>query len=411
MKKGTLYYALDISADKIYALCAAVNQRTGEIIDVSCQCGPSLGIKNGIISELGLLAEAIALVLNKFSDFSGNRPKSLYVSMQGPNAKATHSIGIIPISERSNKIITSGDIARVNQQAYSLGLNLEEHVLHQISQGYLIDGQNKVADPAGLYGHKLEADLLLVTALNRDVENLISAVDRAGYRVRAVVLSAYAASLAVLPEGVKSRGCCLLDIGFESTQMLVFKDGVLRAFESFNFGSSHLTEALADKLKLPYDLAESIMTSYGSVLSAQINPEAEVLVNEKDKSYRPIKRKVICSIIENRLEELFRGIKERLALYRKTLDFPEGIIASGKTALLEGFLEGLEVNFGCPARLARIDSSTSLRINDLTYATCVGLIKYAISQRHQIELFKLSSYGNIFQKLTRKSKEIYQEYF
>ena len=408
MRKGAICCALDISADKIHALCAAVNQRTGGISDVSCQCGPSLGIKNGTINELGLLAEAIALVLNKLFHSSGNGPKSLYVSIQGSHIKSTHSIGIIPISERSNKIITSSDIAGVNQQAYSLGLNLEEHVLHQVSQGYIIDGHNKVSDPSGLYGHKLETDLLLITALNRDVENLISAVDQAGYRVRAVVLSAYAASLAVLPEGAKARGCCLLDVGFESTQMLVFKDGILRAFDSFNFGSTHLTEALADELKLPYDLAESIKTSYGNALSAQVNPEAEVLVNQKDKSYRPIKRKVISLIIEKQLQELFKGIKERLAFHRKTCDFPEGIIASGKTALLEGFLEGLEANFGFPARLARIENAPA---NDLAYATSIGLIKYAISQRPQIELFKLSSYGNIFQKLTRKSQEIYQEYF
>lgn len=406
MPKGTLYCALDITAGKIAGVTAAV-KRTGEITDITCQSGPSAGIKNGRVNDVGLLSEAIADVFKKLNPPSRHTIKSLSVSIAGPQIKSAHSIGVIAISERSNKIITSGDIFKVNQQAYSLGLNMAEQLLLQVAQGYTIDNHNKAANPAGLYGHKLEVDLLLITAPNTDVENLISAVDRAGYRVRSIVLSAYATSQAVVPEADKRKGCVLLDIGFDTTQIAVFKDAVLRGFETFGRGSNHITEALARELKLNRDLAETVKISYGGALSHHIDPGLEVLI-KKEQVYRPIKRREICLVIEKELKLLFDEIKKRLEVYQMTLELPAGIIVSGKIAVLEGFLESLEQSFNMPVRLAKIEGLASC---EPAYATALGMIRYAASCAPNFNLLKLSSYGNIFQKIIHKSKEIYQEYF
>lgn len=413
MRKGALYCALDITAGKIAAAAITV-KRNGEIADMVCQSGPSAGVRSGAILELGDLANAIAAVLKKLVCAGAPKIKSVYACLQGPRIKSIHSLGVIPVSERSNKIITSGDIARVTQHAYSLGLNINEQVIHQAAQGYTIDNHSRVLNPAGLYGHRLEVDLLLITAANTDVENLISAIDLAGCRVRGIVSSAYAAGEAVVAAADKAKGCVLLDIGFDTTQLLVFKDGIVRGFETFGMGSSHISEALARELKLTFELAEAVKISYGSAISHHIGAEAEVLI-KKEQSYRPIKRKEICLVIEKELSVLFAEIKKRLEVFQKTLDLPAGIIASGKIALLEGFLESLERHFNMPVRLAKIDHSAlraaSAASGDLTYAAAVGAVRYALSQAPRIDFFRLSSYGNVFQKIMHKSKEIYQEYF
>lgn len=407
MKKNAFYYTLDIAGDTISAVCLEVNHGLGKTISVSCQSGPAAGIKDGVISELGLLSGAIDGVLNKLSLATGNKIKPLYVSMRWPYVKATHSSAVMPISGRSAKVITSADINLVNQQAYSLGLTIEERVLQQVIQGYTIDNQTRLLNPLGLYGHKLEVDLLLVSALNRDVENLVAAVERSGYRVKAVLLAPWAASLAVLPEDVKMKGCCFLDFGFDSSQMLIFKDGLLRGLESFGFGSCDLTRAIASELRIPFDSAQEVKLSYGNALSASVNPETEILL-KKDRDYRPVKRKAICAVIEKQLEGNFSVIRERFLSYHKDRQAPMEIIARGKDVALEGFLERLEADFGLPAHLAKFRDTAA---GDLSYAACVGSAIYAISQYPRINLFRLSSYGNILQKILYKSKELYQEYF
>lgn len=406
MKRGLSYCALDVSADRINAALALVN-RKGEIVDIDCRCGISKGMKNDRIVNAGQFAEAIAKVIGELETKSSRKIKYVYVSIRSPHVYSRHSIGIIPISDRANKVITSSDVRKVNEQAYSLGLNIEEEVLHQIPQVYIVDNQNKVLNPEGLYGHKIEVDLILISVLAVDLEGMISAIGQAGFSTRAVLLSGFASSLAVLRQGFKDKGLCFLDIGFDSTQMLVFKDGILRGFESFSFGSNSLTQAIASELKVSWELAEDIKVSYGSCLSANVDPLQEILI-KKDQNYRPIKRKVICSIIERYLQDQLGAVKEKLERYRKNFDLPQGIIACGNAALLEGFLENLEINLGLGVRLARIED---VSVKDINYATCVGLIKYAAASIPQLNPFRFSSYGTVFQKLAHKSKEIYQEYF
>ena len=279
--KSEVYCGLDIQSDKIFAVCGLFDNKDERFIDISCQSGPARGIKNGKISELGLLAESVSKVLNSFGGNSSGRIKSLYVSTYSASLKASQSLGTIPISERSSKIITSGDIAKANHQAYCLGLNIEERVLHQIIQGYVIDKQNRVLNPLGLYGHTLEADTLLITALVQDTDSLISAVERCGFKVKSLVLAGYAAGL-VLPDFLRMKGCCLFEIGFDSTQMLIFKEGIIRGFEALPFGANDVTEAIARELKVPLDAASALKFSHGNSIPNSVNPDDEVLLKKTE---------------------------------------------------------------------------------------------------------------------------------
>ncbi|MEK6567277.1 MAG: cell division protein FtsA [Candidatus Omnitrophota bacterium] len=404
--RSEVYCGLDIQSDKIFAVCGLFDNKDEKFIDISCQSGPARGIKNGKISELGLLAESVSRVLNSFGANASGRIKSLYVSTYSSSLKASQSVGTIPVSERSSKIITSGDISKANHQAYCLGLNIEERVLHQVIQGYVIDKQNRVLNPLGLYGHTLEADTLLITALVQDTDSLISAVERSGFKVKSLVLAGYAAGL-VLPDSLRMKGCCLFEIGFDSTQMLIFKEGIIRGFEAFPFGSNDVTEAIAKELKVPLDTALALKLSHGNIIPNSVNPDTEVLL-KKEQSYRPLKRQVLCEIIERKWREFFGLAKERLVGYQQGLGLPEGIVVSGRDVLLEGLLESFEANLGMPSRLAKMENPS---LDDPSYFVSAGLLKYALLQRPPFNILKLSSYGNIFQKITNKSRELYQEYF
>ncbi len=406
MKKAATYCALDVSSSDISCVLACVNN-SGKIVESHYQNGPSSGFQNAKIIDAGRLSEAISAVMNKLQAASPYKIKSVYASCSGANVLCRHSIGVIPLSERANKIITLNDIRKVNDQAYSLGVKIEEEVLHRIPQGYTVDGQDKILRPEGLYGRRLEVDLLLLGLLSSESETLVSAIDRAGFSVALVALSALVSSTAVAGKDTKEKGCCFLDIQADTTQLIIFKDGILRGAESFNFGANSLSAAICAELKVPMALAEGIKNSYGCASSVNVDPEQEVLIKNA-QGYRPIKRKIICGAIENRLNEFFSLAKEKLQRYNKNYILTEGVIASGKTALMEGFLEVTEAAFSMPVGLAKISEPSQ---KDLIYSPCIGLIKYAWAINPQINLFKMSSEGNVFHKIMRKSVEIYQEYF
>lgn len=407
MPKYVPHYGLEIASDVLTAV-RAISDKSARITEVSYKSCPSAGIRDGVIQELGLLSESISGLLGGLSASCGQRIKSLTVSMPSLRLKVKHSSGLLPISERSNKIITSSDMDKVTRQAYNLGLGIDEYVLCSIPQSYAVDNQAQLINPLGLYSHRLGVELLLVTALYPEAQNLISSVERCGYKVKAVISSSLAASLSTLREEEKARGCCFLDIGYDFIRMLVFKEGILRGMECFDFGSKDLDCALARELKIPYELAGQIKASYGAAFAANKDLEQEVLVSQKDKTYRPIKRRLISNVLENKLRDMFSLIKERFSSRYRIEDFPAGVIVCGKDALLDGFLESLETSLGLSARLAKMED---LPVRDISCAGAVGLVKHSLSQYPKIEFFKLSAGRNIIEKIARKSKEIYQEYF
>ena len=407
MPKYITHYGLEVASD-IITVVRAISDKSGKITEVFCESCPSSGISDGVIKELGLLSETISRLLGGLSASCGQRIKSLTVSMPSLRLKVKHSSGLLPISERSNKIITSSDMDKVTRQAYNLGLGIDEYVLCSIPQGYTVDNQAQVANPLGLYSHRLGVELLLVTALYPEAQNLVSAVEKAGYKVQAVILSSLAASLCALPEEDKDRGCCFLDIGYDFIRMVVFKGGILRGMECFDFGSKDLNRALSQELKISYELAGKIKASYGAAFAQGKDLEQEVLVSQKDKTYRPIKRRLISSVLENKLRDMFALIKERFSSRYRIEDFPAGVIVCGRDALLEGFLEILENSLGLTVSLAKMED---LPVKDISCAGAIGLIKHSLSQYPKIEFFKFSSGRNIVEKIARKSREIYQEYF
>ena len=166
--------------------------------------------------------------------------------------------------------------------------------------------QNRVLNPLGLYGQRLEVDTLLITDLVQDADSLISAVERSGFKVKSLVLAGYAAGLAVLPDSSRIKGCCLFEIGFDSTQMLIFKEGIIRGFEIIPFGAHDVTEAIARELKVPTETALVLKLSYGNIILGNVSPDDEVLL-KKEQSYRPLKRKVLCEIIERKWREFCFG--------------------------------------------------------------------------------------------------------
>ena len=131
MPKYVPHYGLEVASDILTAV-RAISDKSGKITEVFCKSCPSSGIRDGAIKELGLLSESISGLLGGLSASCGQRIKSLTVSMPSLRLKVKRSSGLLPISERSNKIITSSDMDKVTDQAYNLGLGIDEYVLCSI---------------------------------------------------------------------------------------------------------------------------------------------------------------------------------------------------------------------------------------------------------------------------------------
>lgn len=404
---------------------AGILDKKGNFFSLEYAGAKSYGMNAGLITDISSASRILKNTISALEDKIQHKIKRVYVNINAKNLILKYANAIMPLCDRGNKVVTNADINLINSQACSLSLKMDEDVIHEFSQRYILDDNNQLNNPKGLYGHKLAVDLYLVAAKISHIENIVKLANQAGLEVEDVVFSGLAASLAVLDKSLKEKGCILIDIGADLTQILVFRDNILRFAEIIDYGGNNITKSISEVLRLPKELAEEIKSSYGSATSRDIEETEEVMI-KKDNSYQPIKRRVISSIIEPEVTQLLTRLKEKIDSlpYLKGIDY--AVIMSGGNSLLEGFLElaesilGAAVRLGIPKAQPHSEKKQprygkellSLSIRSVTYATAIGLILYGFNRRNEdrLTIFK-SPDKNIFTYLTARIKDIYSEYF
>jgi len=410
--------ALDIGSSKIAATLARLKK--GKVAALFFESMPVKGVKKGTAVDSIELVNSVSRVLKNLKAKSGVKIKFIYVNVSGEDIVIKHSKAVIPLAERGNKVITLSDISRVKEQARILASSLEEEILHQMPVNFAIDSAQNVTNPLGLYSHKLEVDLYLVSSRQSCIQSLSRAINQAGYEAKKLFFSGLASSRAILNKDLTEGLNVLCDIGSDITEILIFKDGILKDIDVLSLGGETLTQALADEFKIPFELAEEVKRSYGMCGdTAGIKEDKEILV-KKLNVYNPIKQKQVCDILNVKSKNIFRDIKSCIEkkVYCTQLN---NFFICGRTVLLEGFIESFESTLGIPVKLARIsDSQINSLVNNnenlsghkyLTYLTSLGMVSEVMRGPRAQIVSAAQPQGGLIRKGINRFKEVYQEYF
>jgi len=172
MTKEKVFCGLDIGSQRIKASLLKVQKGLPPQVLGVAQLA-TRGVQESSVSDLRELSDCIHRVLTDLTTKADVKFKNISLGLGGHLIDKRMSAALILLMDKGSKAITSFDIKKINQQACLLGLNLDERLFHQFPTRYIVDGFNVAINPLGLYGHKLEADMLLVVAKN----NLISTED------------------------------------------------------------------------------------------------------------------------------------------------------------------------------------------------------------------------------------------
>lgn len=408
MIKQTAVCAIDIGDSAIIASLAVIN-RNGKIESLQTEEIVSRGFDNGIINDVSSLSDSIHEAMQALKDKTKTKINEAIVNISGNNIICRNSSATIPLLEKGSKLISKSDIVKVNKQARLLGLNLEEEILHEFIQNYSIDNYGEVKNPLGLYGRKISVKLYLIVCKADYISNLVSALNQAGLEVKRLAFSGYASSLAVLTKEETQNGCVLVSIGKNISELLFFKDGSLRLVDILPLGGNIITENIASKLKLSWELAEELKISYVSALEDDIKGDEEILI-KKVSTYRPVKRKVIVEGCKDVIYKFVDNIKAKIDDSSLREQMESGVIITGGGSLLHGLLELIESRVGLPTRLGKVRNISLPSSKNPQYSTAIGLIYYYIDKIFS-KKDPIQKSNNIFDNIVEKVKNLYQEYF
>ena len=403
-----IFCGLDIGSQRIKA-SVVKGKKSGRLELLGAQESVARGLKRSSVVDLGEFAESIHQALKDLSRRSGVKLKDVQLGVGGSLVEPRFSKAVIPLLDKASKVITPGDIKKVNKQARLLGIKMEEEILHDFPQHYTIDDANRVLNPAGLYGRKLAvASLLVVAPVNR-VSNIVKGVNQAGYEVSNIFFSSVVSARVSLTSDMIHEGCLLIDIGAGTTSLLFFKDGLLRNLDIMALGGDHFTGSIAEAVHLPFDLAEDIKKSHAAVLSNEIKNDGEILVKKED-AYLTIKRKMVCESIEPDINRLVGGIQKTLRFSHVHDKLNAGIVMVGGGALLSGLIEHIEKNTNLPVKLGKVNMDTAAVSGASIFTAAVGLAQAGLTRSFDRPI-SVHAPKHWIAGISNRMRELYEEYF
>lgn len=410
MRKKKILTGLNISTGRITCGICSIDDN-GAIRVLGSASSQAKGVKKGAVSDLSEAASSIAQAVEKAEAMAHTKVVSLIVNYDGPNIRSYNTKGSITIADKENEI-TKRDIERVIQAAETIALPFDRKIIHSTIRGFILDGQEGIKDPTGMYGTRLELDMQIVAGLITNIQNINRAINMAGFESEDIVLSALAAGKATLEDLEKDVGVVLVYISHPTTQIIVYNAGEIKSIEILPAGSGDFIESVAVNCNIPYEYAEDIIGRNANLDKAAATEEEKIILRV-GKTQRSISKASVFAAIEPKAKDLIFDIGERLKNMPFAKEAASGCVVVGELSHLGGFLEMMELSLNMPVRmgLAKGFSGDITVINNPEYLTCLGLVKYwaktGLRKKVRRNIFGNSPIGKLF----NKANEIFSDYF
>ena len=383
---GDFAVGLDIGTTKICAVYGKWEKERINIVSVgSC---PSLGLRKGIVVDMDMTADSVKRALRRVEEGTGAAIRSVVVGIAGGHIKGFTGYGAIGIK---GGVVRQDDVDRLVDSAGAVCVPVDREILHVIPAGFRVDGSNGINDPVGLHAERLEADVHIVTGSVTSVQNLIKCCEMAEVQVKDIVLEPLASADAVLGEDEKERGVALVDIGGGTTDIAVYKGGMLKHTAVLALGGNHITNDIALGLGISTDEAERIKKLYGHSMTGMTDEDGNIDIRREEGKAEKVALRQLTEIIEPRCEELMLLIKKEVDIAaregsgeRKISSRFSGVVLTGGTALLKGIDSMAKLTLRLPVRIGTPAGVVNKGfVNSPEYATGVGLLRYGLESQEK----------------------------
>jgi len=402
MPKQNIIAGLDIGSSKISVVVGNTLQGSTEKLGViGVGHAQSEGLRAGVVVDINQTAEAIRKAIANAELMAGVKIDSVCVGISGEHIIGQTSHGVVSVA---NNEISHDDVDRAMIAAKAISIPADREILHVIQQNFVVDAQDRIREPIGMSGARLEAYAYIITGGTTAIQNLLNSIEKAGVPiVETLVAAPLAATQAIVSKDEREVGIALVDIGDGTTEIVIYKEDSIQHTAVVPVGGQHVTNDIAQYLKVTLPEAEDLKLHRGCAWTELVDTDEvrSIPVTSESTPPRFIDRVELAQIIEYRMVEILEVIGYELG----DIPLPGGLVLTGGTALMDGLQElaetvlQLRVQIGYPRGLQGLTD----RVNHPMYATGIGLALYGESLRRQEEAHNArhrdSGVGNFLQRI------------
>lgn len=393
MPKDNVVVGIDVGTTKVATVISTASP-DGSINVLGVSSVSSRGMRKGQIVDIEEAVRAISESLEAAERMAGYSVGSAFVSVGGTHISSENSKGVVAVSE-PDKEITPSDVERVLGAARAVSIPSSREIIHVLPRGFIVDGQEGIADPVGMTGIRLEAEAHIVSGSSTALRNLVKCFDQVGVDVESPVFSGLASAESVLTDTEKELGVVLVDIGGGTISINIYVEGACSYSSVLPIGAKNITNDLAIGLRISLESAEQIKLFLSQKIKLPTLPpqDSEEKKEEKGKEedelnllslglsedLRKVSRKTLVEgIIRPRLNEIFTMV----GLEIKKSGFggltPSGVVLTGGGAQTLNTVETCKKILAMPTRIGLPRNLTGLidEIQTPVFACVTGLLFY-----------------------------------
>jgi cell division protein FtsA len=297
---------------------------------------PTRGLAAGIVTELDGSEETVRAAVMQAERMAGIVLKDLYLGVACRGLKST---SFTAGREIEGRLIEDDDIDRLLDAGRAYAERDGRTLLHMNCIAHRLDDAAGIADPRGMAGARLAADLHAVTVKGAHLQNLLQIVEGAYLSVTGLAPAPYASGLAATTAEERHQGVVSIDVGAGTTGVSMFAQGHLLWTDLVPGGG-------------------------GNIVSDVVQPASLAEIGE---------------IAHDRVAAHLRHVAHRIE-GSGVAHYAERLVLAGGTSLQAGMCElageifGRPVRLACPAPLPGMPATFS----SPAYATVIGLAHLAL---------------------------------
>jgi len=338
----------------------------------------SQGIHNGVVVNLDKATKAIRSCISNAEKQAGILLKKINVIIEQPEFLCTKF-------SKSKKIngskIYKNDIEFLLSEAKKqVTLNdSKQSIVHIFNHNYIVDGKTFIEEPIDVYADHLSHEMTFITMPKNNIKNIYQTFIDCDIEIERFISCSFSLAVQLLNSSELQYGSILVDLGFEKTSLVIFKNLAIVNSITFPLGSNHITKDLSKVCSLSLEESEVIKNNLDifSKKNSKLFDKNAYLINTffTVSSFRKISESLILSIVQARLDEILKLIKKQIDLVGLNSNVGLKIFLVGGGSKLINLNRYCSDFFNIESKTFENDNKKITQLMDDSFNSCLGDLK------------------------------------
>ena len=399
LKNNKQYIVIDAGSHKIAAISFQIIGNKHIVNRIEHH--KSKGIKNNQLIDIKEFSSVVKLLINKVGN--KNMKKEFFCNITDPNLlikkkKTDINSGKLGISKK--------EVRKIYIKSLNEAIEKNKYLVHSNPNNFILNEKTVTHDPLGKKCNKLSLLSYNIFVDNFYIENLNSSFKKNKIKITKFFESGIASSISSLSIEEKNEGVVCIDIGGNTTKIVVYLANNIIFVENIKLAGNDVTSDLSHGLEISEETAELVKIMYGSVVSP-FNEDIEINLDSRKK--KVVNKNLIYGIIKPRYDEILEIVRDKVFDNINARIAIKSIVLTGGASKIFGIKNICENIFNRKTRVVKnISENKSLRDRP-EFSTTFGMIKL-VSQfqlYNPVPRFSNNQFTKIIDKIDNWIEESY----